>query len=68
MPIKQHWYGGDKKERDEAYRKMKKHGLRVKRISLANQDTWEPGMASFGVSMTSRKGYRHGAVYGIMEY
>ena len=65
---KQHWYGGDKKERDEAYYKMKKKGTRCKRISLANQDTWEPGMASFGIPMTSRKGYRRGTVYGIMEY
>jgi len=66
--ISQKWYGGDKKARDEAYRKLIKKDIRCKRISLANQDTWEPGMASFGVPMTSRKGYRHGTVYGIMTY
>jgi len=68
MPIKQHWYGMDKRERDRAYHVMVKQGRRVKRILLANQDTWEPGMGSFGVGMTSRKGYKHGTVYGIMEY
>ena len=66
--MEQKWYGADKKGRDEAYRKLIKKGVRCKRISLPNQDTWEPGMASFGVPMKARKGYRHGTVYGIMIY
>ena len=68
MAISQKWFGHDKKTRDEDYYKMKKKGIRCKRISLANQDTWEPGMASFGVPMSQRKGYKHGTVYGIMTY
>ena len=66
--LDQHWFGMDKKARDEAYQKMKKKGVRCKRISIPGQDTWEPGMASFGVPMTARKGYKRGTVYGIMEY
>lgn len=66
--MNQYWYGMDKKARDKAYYRMKNKGKRVKRISLPNQDTWEPGMSSFGVPMTARKGYKHGTVYGIMEY
>ena len=66
--MEQKWYGADRKARDEAYQKMKKRGIRAKRISLANQHTWEPGMASFGVSMTQRKNYRYGTVYGILIY
>lgn len=68
MAIQQKWFGSDKKERDEAYYKMVKRGEHCKRISLTNQDTWEPGMRSFGVPMTQRHGYRHGTVYGILIY
>ncbi len=53
--MQQKWFGGDKKEREETYRKMVKRGVRCKRISLANQDTWEPGMGSFGVPMSARE-------------
>ena len=66
--MQQKWFGMSRKERDKEYGKMVKRGVRCKRISLPNQDTWEPGMASFGVPMTSRKGYRHGTVYGILIY
>jgi len=66
--MEQHWFGHDRKERDERYHKMQKKGIRCKRISLPNQETWEPGMQSFGVPRTSRKNYRRGTVYGILEY
>ena len=66
--MEQDWFGMDKKKRDEAYWKLKRRGVRCKRISLADQDTWEPGMRSFGLPMTARRGYRHGTVYGIQRY
>ena len=55
----------DLKERNTAAKKLRKDGFKVRCWTLPNQETWDTGMGSFGLSRTDRPGYRCGSVYMI---
>lgn len=53
----------DRKERDQEARKLRAEGHRVICSSLRNQQTWDTGIASFGLAREQRPSYRVGTVY-----
>jgi len=53
----------DRKERDRRARELRKQGHRVFCSTLHNQQTWDTGIASFGLPREDRPGYRVGSVY-----